>query len=195
MYNFCDTTLPDFLKETYDFSPSQISLIYVGQNVAFASTCFIAPKIARRLNLVLCVVIGQLIQAGASYLIGPSEFFHLPLAIWITITGFVISGLVSPLTIVPPYRELEHCLGVYKDKNFDPEMVQDTVSAIYNTAYALGGIFGPLYGSYMTYFTSFRTTADIQGLIMLTVAGLQFFFFYLPDLLQKKRQNKLIHQS
>ena len=103
--------------------------------------------------------------------------------------GFCLSGLASPLTIVPPYRELEKFLGVYKNKRFEPERVQDIVSAIYNTTYALGGIIGPLFGYYMTYFTDFRTTADIQGLIMIAVASIQFFSFYLPSLLRKNKHS------
>eukprot|EP00347_Sterkiella_histriomuscorum_P003180 403365284 len=190
MFNFCDTTLPDYLKDAYQFSPSLISLVYVAQNVAFVSTCFLAPILAKRYNLVLCVVIAQLVQSASSYLIGPSEFFHIPQYVWVTIAGFFISGLASPFTIVPPYKELENCLSVYEHKNFNPETIQDTVSGIFNTAYAMGGIVGPLFGYFITYATNFRTAADIQGLVMLAVAGIQFFFFYIPQLVKKNTQNK-----
>ena len=64
-----------------------------------------------------------MVQAVSSYLIGPSEFFQIPSIVWITIAGFFLSGLASPFTIVPPYKELESCLSVYKNKNFDPEVV------------------------------------------------------------------------
>ncbi len=59
----------------------------------------------------------------AAFLIGPSEIFGIPEKVYITMIGFSISGMLSPWTIVPPYRELELCLDVYEDKHFDPEEV------------------------------------------------------------------------
>lgn len=86
--------------------------------------CFVAPRAAKRFNLVICVVIAQYLQCLASYLIGPSKFFGLPEKIWITMLGFVISGLASPFTIVPPYKELENSLAKYEGKkNFNPDTV------------------------------------------------------------------------
>eukprot|EP00347_Sterkiella_histriomuscorum_P011958 403370445 len=69
--------------------------------------------------------------------------------VWITMLGFTISGLASPFTIVPPYKELENSLVKYdSQKKFDPEAVQDVVSGLFNSAYALGGITGPTFGGY-----------------------------------------------
>ncbi|CDW79900.1 major facilitator superfamily [Stylonychia lemnae] len=195
MYNFCDTTMPDYLQEIYDYDPYIISLIYISQNAAFVLTCFIAPKVARRMSLVLCVIVAQMVQAVSCYLIGPSMFFNITPKIYITIIGFAISGLAAPFTIVPPYKELELCLSYHKNKRFDPEAVQDIVSGVYNTAYAMGGIVGPLYGYYTTYFTNFRTTADIQGLIMVASLLLQFFLLYLPQRISSARLNKRLRDS
>lgn len=81
--------------------------------------------------------------------------------------GLAISGMGSPWTIVPAYRELENSLDVYENKNFDPEEVQDIISALFNATYALGGIVGPIFGAYMTQYTNFRTTADITAFILI----------------------------
>ena len=62
----------------------------------------------------------------------------------------MISGASSPFTVIPPYKELENCLDAYEDKKFDPEAIQDVVSALFNSSYALGGITGPLFGTFMS---------------------------------------------
>jgi hypothetical protein len=94
--------------------------------------------------------------------------------------GFGISGLMSPLTIVPPYKELELCLDAW-GKKFNPDDVQDVVSALFNAAYAVGGIVGPVFGSYMTSFTNFRTTADINAFIMIGLGTIQLILVYIPS--------------
>jgi hypothetical protein len=162
MYNFCDTTLSDHFKDTYDLSTEVISILFSVQDIAFLATCFIAPICAKRFNLVLCVVVAQYFQCFASYLIGPSQFFDIPEYVWITMIGFTISGLGSPFTCVPPYKELENSLEAYGDtKKFNPDEVQDVVSGLFNSAYAMGGITGPLYGGYVQRALGFRYTADI----------------------------------
>lgn len=70
--------------------------------------------------------------------------------------GFVISGFACPFTIIPPYRELELCLASWKDKNFNPDDVQDIVSGVFNTAYAFGGLSGPMFGFYTSKAVGFK---------------------------------------
>jgi len=94
-------------------------------------------------------------------MVGPSELLHFPELLYITIIGFFITGCASPFSVVPPYSELAYCLEVHKDKNFNPEDVQDIVSGVFNSAYALGGITGPLFGGYVNRATNFRLTSDI----------------------------------
>jgi hypothetical protein len=92
--------------------------------------------------------------------------------LYITLIGLAITGLASPFSVIPPYTELEQCLDVYKDKRFDPEEVQDIVSGVFNAAYGMGGITGPLFGGYVGRATNFRLTSDIQGLMLVAIATL-----------------------
>lgn len=59
----------------------------------------------------------------AAFLIGPSDILGIPSIIWITVAGFVLAGMASPFSVIPPYKELENCLEIYEDKHFDPEKV------------------------------------------------------------------------
>ena len=104
--------------------------------------------------------------------------------------------MASPFTIVPPYKELENSLEKYttarerkgeRPLKFDPEEVQNIVSGLFNSAYAFGCIYGPLFGGYVTMLTEFRTTTDIQGLIMGTCATLQLLIVYVPMKVMEKR--------
>ena len=76
--------------------------------------------------------------------------------------GLIIAGLASSFVFIPPYKEMELCLDVYKPrKNFHPERVQDMVSGVYNSGYAFGGVLGPVYGGYTQKLVGFKATSDI----------------------------------
>ena len=171
-FYYNDTIMADQLQEVYGLSTSIISLIYSIQSVGFMLTAHFAPKLVHRFSLVAVVIVAQLVQACAAFMVGPSNLLHLPELLALTIVGFFISGLASPFSIVSPYSELEYCLEAHKDKNFDPEEVQDIVSGVFNSSYAFGGITGPLFGGYVNSATNFRTTSDIQALLLIGIASL-----------------------
>eukprot|EP00347_Sterkiella_histriomuscorum_P004819 403358969 len=194
-FYYNDTIMADQLKEVYKLDVSIISLIYSIQSVGFMMTAHFAPKLVHRFSLVGVVIVAQLIQAAAAFLVGPSLMLHIPEYIAITIVGFFISGLASPFSIVSPYSELEYCLEAHKDKNFNPEEVQDIVSGVFNSSYALGGITGPLFGGYVNRATNFRTTSDIQALILIGIALLQLVIVYIPMKVKEFKQHKKLEQT
>ena len=59
--------------------------------------------------------------------------------------------------------------------------MQNIVSGLFNSAYAMGGITGPMFGGYVTSATSFKTTAEIQGLIMFALASFQLIIVLIPS--------------
>lgn len=115
---------------------------------------------------------------------GPSLVFGMRETIGVTLIGFMISGLACPFSIIPPYSEIEYCLEAYPDKKFNPEEVQDIVSGLFNSSYAMGSIGGPLFGGYVNEFTNFRTTNDIQSLILILAALTQLIVVYIPSRLK-----------
>eukprot|EP00347_Sterkiella_histriomuscorum_P013408 403364820 len=189
-FYYCDTILADHLKQQYNLNPSIISLIYAIQQVGFMTTAPITPNIVHRFSLVGVVITTQLIQSAAALLVGPSHILNLHETLTISILGFVISGLACPFSIIPPYSELEYCLSAHKDKKFHPEDVQDIVSGVFNSAYAMGSIGGPLFGGYVNEWVGFRKTNDIQSLLLLSVALLQLFVVYIPSKLEQRNKAK-----
>ena len=193
MFTFCDTTLTDWFKEAYDLRPEIVSMLYAVQSISFLTLCLVPPKLVTKMSAVLLIVLAQYEQAFAAFLIGPSEALRIPCKLWITMVGFTISGFGSPFTIIPAYKELENSLQVYEGKyNFNPEEVQDVVSGLFNSAYAMGGITGPLFGGMLTLATDFRVTADIQGLILLAIASLQLLIVYIPEKVKARRKTETI---
>ncbi|CDW78498.1 mfs-type transporter slc18b1 [Stylonychia lemnae] len=196
MYNFCDTSLPYYLDKEFGYSPSMISLVFVAQNIAFVITCFIAPKLTKKFNLILCIVLAQVIQGIAAQLIGPNETLHLPKYVWITILGLLINGGATSMTIIPPYKQLELALFEYKGKNFDKEAVKDTVSGAFNALYDLGSTTGPIFGYYVTAATNFQLTSNLQGYMLFLTALLQLLFFYIPEkLMERKRRDAQVNKE
>ncbi|CDW77465.1 permeases of the major facilitator superfamily [Stylonychia lemnae] len=194
-FYYTDTILADHLKQRYGLSPSVISLVYAIQQVGFMTTAPITPNIVHKFSLVGVVICTQTLQGLAALLVGPSQFLGLHETISLTLIGFVISGLSSPFSIIPPYSELEYCLSAHKGKNFNPQEVQDIVSGVFNSAYALGSIGGPLFGGYVNEWTNFRTTNDIQCLVLLSAALMQFVFNYIPQRIQQAQVNSNIQLS
>ncbi|CDW83202.1 mfs-type transporter slc18b1 [Stylonychia lemnae] len=191
MYNFCDTSLPYYLEEEFRFNPSMISLVFVAQNIAFVITCFFAPKLTQKFNMILCIVMAQVIQGIAAQLIGPNQMIHLPKQVWITVLGLLINGGATSMTIITPYKQLELAILEQKGKNFDHEAVKDTVSGAFNALYDFGSTTGPIFGYYVTAATNFTFTSNLQGYMLFIVAFLQLLFFYIPEKLNE-RKNKVI---
>jgi hypothetical protein len=64
--------MADRFKDIYNLSPPVISTLYAAQGIAFILTCFLAPKVAKFINLVLLVASAQYVQSIGAFLIGPS---------------------------------------------------------------------------------------------------------------------------
>ena len=120
------------------------------------------PKIITKFrNPVVVVIFSQLIQAAAAFLVGPSKFFKMQDSIYYTIAGLFLTGVFSPLIIVPSYFILVDVLEKRADKHFNPDEINNIVSGIYNASYAIGGMTGPIFGDYVTQLTNYHTTNDL----------------------------------
>ncbi|CDW88418.1 permeases of the major facilitator superfamily [Stylonychia lemnae] len=192
-FYYHDTIIANYLMTTYDFQPWAVSLVQSCQPVGFLLTTHFASKIIPKFNPQIILILAQIFQAGAAFLVGPSLFFELPEKIYIMIIGLLLTGMASPFSLITPYSVLEQSLLSQRDKNFNPEEVQDIVSGIFNSCYAIGGITGPIYGGYVNDLTNFRTTSDIMAVILLFIGVTQLLLVYIPDrqrLKNKEKSNK-----
>ena len=101
------------------------------------------------------------------------------------IAGYFINGAATPFILVAAYTALKHSLDENSEKKFDPHDISDFTSGLYNACVAFGGIAGPLFGSYLTESTNFRTSCDVMSLILFVCATLQFILIYVYERLKK----------
>ncbi|CDW90373.1 major facilitator superfamily [Stylonychia lemnae] len=195
IFTFTDTVMPYYLEENFKYSPSIVSLIFACQNFALMITCFLVPKLTKKYNLFLCIIIAQIVQGFGAQLIGPSEFLKIPNHISVMIIGLMINGMATNLSIIPPYKQLELCLLSQQGKNYDHEKVKDAVSGIFNALYDLGSTFGPIFGYFLTEATDFKMAANIHGYILIFVATMQLIIVYIPQKLEEKSSIKNNHKK
>jgi MFS family permease len=96
------------------------------------------------------------------------------------IIGVALQGIAVAFIFVPLLSEI---IESVKEKENIPEnmILNDKASAIFNSAYSLGGIIGPLVGGLLETFLGFRTTCDIMALVAVSFAFIYFFLNILPS--------------
>ena len=65
--------------------------------------------------------------------------------------------------------------------------MNDLLSGLFNSSYAIGGITGPIFGGYVNEFTNFRTTSDILALILIFVGTSQLLIVYIPEKIRARK--------
>ncbi|CDW73779.1 permeases of the major facilitator superfamily [Stylonychia lemnae] len=194
-FYYNDTIIADHLMKTYQYEPWVVSLIQSVQPVGFLLTTHFASRIIKRFNPQLIVILAQGFQALAAFLVGPSQFFGIPEKIYIMTIGLLLTGIASPYNLITPFSILSQTVESKKNKNYNSEQVQDIISGLFNSFYAIGGISGPIFGGYVFQLTNFRTTSDIQALILIFIGLTQLLIVYLPEKLlingTKNNQEKI----
>jgi hypothetical protein len=115
------------------------------------------------------------------FLMGPSLKLNLPNRMWLTALGLVLAGLSSPFVSIPSYPELEYSLIKNNEgKRYDPDQLSNIISGLFNSAYSMGTIVGPITASYITLATSFRYCCDIIAGVVLIFAILYLVIILLP---------------
>ena len=100
---------------------------------------------------------------------------------WLTATGLVLAGFSAPFVSIPSYPEMEYSLiSNSKGKKYDPDKLSDILSGLFNSAYSMGTVLGPITASYITLATSFRNCCDIIAGTVLGFVVLYFFIILLP---------------
>ena len=120
---------------------------------------------------------------------GPSERLNLPNRLWLTAIGLFLAGLSSPFVSIPSYPEMEQSL-LANDKDYDPDKLSDILSGLFNSAYSMGTIVGPITASYITLATSFRNCCDIIALTVCAFIALYAVVVLAPDWVGKRRAQR-----
>jgi MFS family permease len=171
-----DTTLePKLDRKPYDFNPSIIALFYTIQFIGYLVVSPYCHKLLQIFDGTLCTLVCFYLLGLASLMLGPSQIldsvFPVPDTIGLVIPGLFLTGLASSFTTIGTYHlmkmpYLELYGGDGSDDRvllYDKDKIGDILSGLYNCAYSIGVIIGPLSASYImiTLGDSFRKMHDI----------------------------------
>ena len=172
------TTLPLFLKQTLDFSPSKIGVVYAllaGLYAVVTPVIGMMSHDSKLGDMALCTI-GCAAMSAAHLLFGPSKLLDLPdlsesarrrLCVW---TASVIYGIGSAFAFVPllPIQQASV-------KGEGPRAA-DSVNGIFLSVYFLGEMMGQLCGSSLVHemgypaastFWAFAIIASASGLVVI----------------------------
>jgi len=87
-------------------------------------------------------------------LIGPSYIWGMTENIWVMLTGISILGFSASFAIIPLMPMI---MNEIKTKfTLNQQNYVDTASSLYNSAFGLGSILGPMIGAHLNSYFGFR---------------------------------------
>ena len=131
---------------------------------------------------------------GVSFLlIGPSYYWGFQENIWVMLAGISLLGFSASFAVIPLMPMIMTEIKEKFVKNTQSYI--NTASSLYNSAFGLGSILGPLVGAHLNSYFGFRICTDILSnfsvflLIILIITG-NFWkiFSFLRKLLKKNQE-------
>ena len=122
-------------------------------------SALIVVKYMERINNHILLWIGKFFMGIGFLLIGPSYYWGIQENIWVMLTGISILGFSASFSIIPLMP-----LIMTEIKTKFPKSSQgyvDTASSLYNSAFGLGSILGPMVGAHLSSYFGFRICTDI----------------------------------
>ena len=119
----------------------------------------IVVKIMDKIDNHILLWVGKLFMAIGFMLIGPSYFWGFSENIWVMLAGISILGFSASFAVIPL---LPIIMTEIKSKFSDNQSwIIDTASSLYNSAFGVGNILGPIVGAHLSANYGFRTWTDI----------------------------------
>lgn len=111
LWTYLDTTLAMKLEQDFKLDSKVVSLVYATQMIGFLPTSFLVPRVIKWTTekmhqlFTLVIIIGFLIQALGTFMIGPSHIFsnYLPNHVATIITGLCLTGFGGAFTSIGCY--------------------------------------------------------------------------------------------
>ncbi|CDW81898.1 permeases of the major facilitator superfamily [Stylonychia lemnae] len=192
LWTFIDTTLTNKLQLDFNLTANVVCLFYSIQCAGFLMTSPLMHKFIQRSDPMKMIIIAFMLQGVAVFLMGPSQKLNIPNRMIFTAIGLGIAGFSAPFITIPSYPELRHAMINNEDgKRYDPDQLSNILSGLFNSAFSLGTIVGPITASYITLATNFRNCCDIIAGTTVIFALLYLLVVYIPYRLKSYREEKL----
>ncbi|CDW80216.1 UNKNOWN [Stylonychia lemnae] len=96
------------------------------------------------------MALGFCLGGLASFLLGPSKFFHIPSNSYIIGISLLVMGFSGPLTFVPCIPEvMDKMEKILINFQYDKNLLADKSSALYVASYSFGLIISPILAGYL----------------------------------------------
>jgi MFS family permease len=173
VYNVFEPTLTVRLSTEWGYNSSQIGLVFLAQVIptfiatplAGVITDKYGPKVVAFSTLVICAITMFLIGIPSSSTPGGI----IPLIVIFAIQGFTAFAFITP--VLP---ELAYVVDSLNPDNGDSG--QGMSYALFNIAFALGGLVGPLLGGFLYGKIGFFNMCIVMGAFLAACAPYVFFF-------------------
>lgn len=122
-------------------------------------SALIVVRVMERVDNHILLWIGKFFMGIGFLLIGPSYYWGIQENIWVMLTGISILGFSASFAIIPLMPLI---MSEIKSKHVkETSSYIDTASSLYNSAFGLGSILGPLVGAHLSSYFGFRVWTDI----------------------------------
>ena len=123
------------------------------------ASALIVVRVMEKIDNHILLCVGKFFMGLGFLLIGPSYFWGIQENIWVMLTGISILGFSASFAIIPLMPLIMSEIKLKFNKNKSNYI--DTASSLYNSAFGLGSILGPLVGAHLSSYFGFRICTDI----------------------------------
>ena len=138
-------------------------------------SALIVVKVMEKIDSQILLWIGKLLMGVSFLLIGPSYYWGFQENIWVMLWGISLLGFSASFAVIPLMPMIMAEIKLKFVKNTHNYI--DTASSLYNSAFGLGSILGPLVGAHLNSYFGFRIWTDILShfsvflLVILIITG------------------------
>lgn len=173
-FGMIEPTLADHLGEAINVSsPSAVGGMFSISAASYMAASFPTAILAESRGNEPVVLCGLLVTSVGMWLLGPLPGLDGALVLWsewlTNVIALILYGTGAALAIIPSLTMLlEAADGV----NMDEELKTNTVSAVWNMAYAAGSACGPLLGGLGVQLVNFSVSMTVGGGLVVLYAAL-----------------------
>lgn len=153
LLNFSPAILSKRLKEM-DVSERLYGMFFALPFVFPIISGLMVIKMMGKIDNDILLCIGKFFMGLGFLLIGPSYYWNIQENIWVMFSGISILGFSASFAIIPLMPMI---MEEIKDKfKVSQQNYINTASSMYNSAFGIGSILGPMIGAHLNSYYGFR---------------------------------------
>lgn len=117
-------------------------------------SAIIVVRVMEKIDSHVLLCVGKFFMGIGFLLIGPSYYWRIHENIWVMLAGISVLGFSASFAIIPLMPIIMTEIKTKFAKNTSSYI--DTASSLYNSAFGLGSILGPLLGAHLSSYFGFR---------------------------------------